>query len=351
VGFVVTRTRTRWWATTAAVAFVLTALTSAPAGAALPPPGPAASGATGATQPPTGPPVTDPPVTDPPVTPPAASTKPYMGGWSIDYAWYDANVGKATIYRTYDAGFQYTTFQQTLAYQQHGMVTEDYSFQIPPTQLSGTTTWDARVKTFVASLPKNSFVTNWHEPENDIEAGTFTAAQWRAALVKLAQLVRQVNAADGGHRKVSVILMYDTVYGYKGRDPMNYWPGKDPNGRNWADVISFDTYALPHNTMTACCPRGFTDGVKWQQPKYLLDPSIAFARKIGSPWMISEFGYLEDVNNPTRKAKAITDFVAYARANGALSIEYWDNYGSRADWQLRYSAAATKAWRDALAAP
>ena len=123
------------------------------------------------------------------------------------------------------------------------------------------------------------------------------------------------------------------------------WPGKDGAGRNWADVISFDTYALPHNTGTACCPAGFTDGVKWQTAKYLLDPSIAFAKSIGSPWMVSEFAFLEDVTDASHKARAIKDFVAYAKANGALAVEYWDAVGRRADWRLRNGSQATAAWR------
>jgi hypothetical protein len=133
---------------------------------------------------------------------------------------------------------------------------------------------------------------------------------------------------------------------------MNYWPGVDPaTGKNYADLISFDTYALPHNTNTACCPAGYTDGIKWQTGKYLLDPSIAFAKKIGSPWMISEFGFLEDVHDPTHKARAIKDFVSYARQNGAVAVEYWDDGGRRADWKLRHSANATTAWHDLVQGP
>jgi hypothetical protein len=164
--------------------------------------------------------------------------------------------------------------------------------------------------------------------------------------------VHAQNVVDGGTRRVSVILMYDTVYGFKGRNPMDYWPGRDPaTGVNYADLISFDTYALPHNTNTPGVPKGFTDGIKWQTPKVLLDPSIAFAQQIGSPWMVSEFGYLEDINNPTRKAQAITDFVNYARLHGTVTVEYWDAAGSRADWRLRYSTNATNAWKTIVNAP
>jgi hypothetical protein len=272
------------------------------------------------------------------------SSKPLLGGWSADYAWYDANIGPAKIYRTYDDGWTFATWQQTDAYVEHGTAREDYSFQLPPAGVAAGT-YDAQLRAFIATTPKNLIITNFHEPEQEIANGEFTAAQFRGSLIRLAQLIRAQNAADGGTRMVSLILMYDTVYGFKGRNPLDYWPGKDPGGRNWVDVISFDTYALPHNTLTACCPAGYTDGIKWQSAKYLLDPSIAFARSLGSPWMISEFGYLEDVTDPNHKAQAIKDFVAYAAANGALAVEYWDNAGTRADWRLRYSSITTAAWR------
>jgi hypothetical protein len=276
--------------------------------------------------------------------------RPMLGGWSSDYAWYNANIGPAQIYRTYDVGFHYPTWQQTLAYLNHGNATEDYSFQLSPADVAAGKD-DAILTSFIATTPKDVIITNWHEPEQEIAAGQFTAAQFRNSIIKLAQIVRAQNALDGGTRRVSVILMYDTIYGFKGRNPYDYWPGRDPNGQNWADLISFDTYALPHNTLTACCPRGYTDGIKWQTAKYLLDPSINFAKSIGSPWMVSEFGYLEDIHDPTHKARSIQDFVAYARQNGAVAVEYWDASGTRADWRLRYSSAATTAWRNLVQGP
>jgi PKD repeat protein len=226
----------------------------------------------------------------------------------------------------------------------YGNTPEDYSIELPPGDVASGAD-DAELKTFIASTPKNIILTNDHEPEEEIDTGQYTFAQFRAGIIHLAALVHAQNAVDGGTRRVSVILMYDTVTGDKGRNPMNYWPGADANGVNYADLISFDTYALPHNTNTPGVPRGFTDGIKWVNPSGLLNPLIAFAKQIHSPWMISELGYLEDVNDPAHKASAITDAVNYARLNGAIAVEYWDSFGTRGDWQLRYSTAATNAWK------
>jgi hypothetical protein len=281
----------------------------------------------------------------------AAMPKPLLGGWSRDATWYAASVGPVQIYRMYDLKFTWPTWNKTMAYRLHGNAQEDYSFNLPPADVAAGRD-DAKLKTFIASTPKNIILTNYHEPEQEIAAGKFTAAQFRASIVRLATLVHAQNKIDGGTRRVSVILMYDTVYGFKGRNPMNYWPGRNPaTGANYADLISFDTYALPHATGTPGIPAGFTDGLKWQSASQLLDPSIAFAAKIGSPWMISEFGYLEDINNPGRRAQALTDFANYARLHGAVAVEYWDSYGTRADWQLRYSTQASAAWKAIVNAP
>jgi hypothetical protein len=271
-------------------------------------------------------------------------TRGFLGGYAPNDGWYDANVGLPQIYRSYDSGFHYRTWQETAAYAQHGNTLEDYSFKIPPAQLASGA-YDDRLRVFIASTPRNFIFTNYHEPEQEIAAGLFTAADYRAAIVRLAQIVHAQNALDQGTRRVAVTLMADTVVGFKGRNPLDYWPGVDPSsGRNYADVLSFDTYARPHATSTTGVPAGYTDGLKWLTSAQLLDPGIAVAQRLGTPWMISEFGFLEDVHDPTHKARAIQDFVEYAFIHGAIGVEYWDGVGSRGDWRLSHSAQATAMW-------
>jgi hypothetical protein len=280
----------------------------------------------------------------------AAMPKPMLGGFSNDPSWYAANIGPVQIYRDYDNGFHYATWQQTAAYKMHGNAQEDYSFNLPPAQVASGAD-NAILKKFIATTPKNIILTNYHEPEQEIAAGQFSAAQFRAAIVQLSKLVRAQNRIDGGTRRTSVIVMYDTISGFKGRNPMDYWPGATIHGNNWAELISFDTYALPHATDTPGVPKGYTDGIKWQTPQELLDPLIAFAKKINSPWMMSELGYLDDVSNPMHKADAITDTVNYARLNGAVAVEYWDSAGRRADWRLRNGPNSAAAWKAIVNAP
>ncbi len=286
--------------------------------------------------------------------------KPMLGGWSADWPWYQANIGPVQIHRVYDTGWHYSTFQQTPAAGDPaaGMVT-DYSFNLPPAGVANHQ-YDAQLTTFIKSSPKNVILDLWHEPEENIEKGQFTAAQFVAAQRVFANLVHSLNSSDNAQRRVAVCLMRVTVNHYKNRNPNNYWPGKDANGKNYADLIAFDAYALPHATNTAGIPPGYTDGVNWQSPSTILGPLVKWAGTIGSPWMVSEFGYLEDVHDPMRRANAITAFVNYARQKAAVAVEYWDDKGQRADWRLRWSTPpgtqsgnsnAASAWKAAVNAP
>lgn len=290
----------------------------------------------------------------------APGLKPLLGGWSKAWPWYRANIGPVDIYRYYDSGWHFDTYQQNTAHAARAAnAVSDYSFKLPPVEVAAGL-HDARLRTFIASTPKTIILTNHHEPEEEIERGDYTAAEFRAAIARLNQLVDVQNVLDGGTRRVSVVLMGGTFTGLRQRNPANYWP-KDPvTDLNQADLIAVDAFAVPYATNTSGVPAGYTNGVQWKQPAALLAPVVRFASENLTAWGVSEFGYLEDVNNPTRKAQAITDAIAYARANGAVMFEYFDSIGPRGDWQLRYNnppvpstnnkSNAVRAWKAALAA-
>jgi hypothetical protein len=305
------------------------------------------------------------PLTSSLVAPAPASASPTsvtkVGAWSRDWKWFDQAVGPVDVYRGYDAGFNFSTWQQTVAYRAHPAARQnDYSFQLPPAAVAAGT-HDAALRAFIASTPKNIVLTNHHEPEQEIDAGQFTFAQFRRANARLNMLVDEQNAQDGGTRRVSVILMISTFTGYKGRSAENYWPTVAKGDGGHVDVISADVYNAPHATNTPGVPAGYTDGVNWKTTTRLMSPVLTFARGHATPWAVSELGFLEDVNNAGRKAQALRDAVAYAKANGALWISVWDSRGSRADWQLRYASPpvpstsltsnAAQAWKALVNAP
>ncbi|MGZ4508712.1 MAG: hypothetical protein ACXVX0_15820 [Blastococcus sp.] len=299
----------------------------------------------------------------------SATSLTKVGAWSRDWTWFDAAVGPVDVYRGYDTGFHYATWQLVPRSLAHPGGMNDYSFRLPPDQVASGAQ-DAALTTFIASTPTNIVLTNHHEPEQEIDAGQYTFAQFRAANAHLNQLVDAQNAIDGGTRKVSVILMISTFSGFKGRNAENYWPSVAKGDGGTVDLISADVYAAPHATGTPGVPIGYTDGVNWKAPATVMKPAIVFAKAHAADWAVSELGYLEDVHDPGRKAQALRDAVAYAKAGKptatttyrpALWISVWDSRGGRADWELRYAnppvpstsstSNAALAWRDLVNQP
>lgn len=275
-----------------------------------------------------------------------ASGTTLIGGYSKDWAYWDSAVGAVQIYRGYDLGFTAQTWTATTAYKAHPNAgAYDYSFNLSPAEII-TGADDAALTAFIASTPRNTVMTNYHEPEPKIEAGWATAQDFRAAEAHLASLVHTQNGIDSGSRKVSLVLMVSTFTGYKGRNPATYWPTPadcqalppaTSGSCDMLDLVSTDAYALPHNTGTTGVPIGYTDGLRWKTATMLLGPVYTWAVANNTPWAVSELGYLEDITDPTHKATELTNVVAYARARGALFVEYWDAKGGRADWELKYS--------------
>ncbi len=284
-----------------------------------------------------------------------------VGAWSKSWTWFDKAVGPVDIYRGYDPGFAFATWQDTNSYKAHPLAPQnDYTFNLPPAEVASGAE-DAKLITFLKTTPWNIVLTNYHEPEQEIDAGLFSASAFRASEAHLAWLVHQQNLADAGKRKVSLVLMISTFTHFKSRDPNTYWPtSADCPALTVAaqceplDLVSVDAYAPPHATGTTVngtvIPVGYTDGLKWPTAATLLAPAYNWSKTArpwlstgvaGTPWAISELGYLEDVNIAARKADALTAAVTYAKQNNAQFIEYWDSKGGRADWELHFTAPAS----------
>lgn len=274
----------------------------------------------------------------------SATSATKIGAWSKSWAWFDAAIGPVDIYRGYDPGFAFPTWPATKSAHAHpDAPAYDYTFNLPPQDVASGAD-DAELQAFIASTPADRpyYLTNYHEPEQEIESGMFTAAAFRASEAHLAGLVHAQNLLDGGQRKVSLVLMISTFTGFKKRNPVTYWPTTTDCLATVApcdllDLVSVDAYALPHATGTTGVPIGYTDGVNWKSASTLLSPAYKWAAAHSTPWAISELGYLEDVHNPTRRATELTNAVTYAKNNGALFVEYWDSRGGRADWELKYN--------------
>lgn len=121
---------------------------------------------------------------------------------------------------------------------------------------------EASLRVFGDSLPSNAIVwaTYLHEPEDDIEKGTITLAQYKANWVRLAPVMREY-----GMRPMSILMA---------------WTLMEPSGRNPAD------YDLPKGTVSFA---GYDAHIRDQKkPKYLAALLKKEAKRVGLPWVIPE---------------------------------------------------------------
>lgn len=281
-----------------------------------------------------------------------------VGAVSANWSWTDAALGPVGVYRSFDRGFSFATWQETKAYLAHPNATfHDYSIRILPQRLADPDDpIIPSLRAFLSTTPPDLVITNYHEPD-DKHSNLFSPAQFRAGILALARLVRDQNEIDGGARRTSVILMAVTFGAYGTSVASDWWPTDTRDGGH-VDIVTADVYSMPHATNTPGVPSGYTDGINWRKAPGLFAKVASFARAKNTAWAVSEHGYLEDLNDPTRKAKALADSVAYVRANGGEWISYFDAVGPRADWRLRWSSPvgtasmtsnATLAWRQQVA--
>jgi len=198
------------------------------------------------------------------------------------------------------------------------------SFKISPAQvLSGA--HDAYMRKWFAQAPQHQRVwwTYWHEPEDDIERGAFSAAQYRRAWAHLARLAR---ATENRRLRETLILMY--------------WSLEEASGRNWRDyyakgdieVLGWDAYNP-----------GATYG-KYRDPADMFEDVIAVSRRAGLPWGIAELGSsIARGDDGTRRAAWLDDVADHLNRNHARFVTYFDtNVG--VEYRL-LDAPSRRAWR------
>ena len=168
----------------------------------------------------------------------------------------------------------------------------------------------------------------WHEPEDDIEDGAFTAEQYRAAFAHLARLADEV---AGPRVRSALILQSYTMKPASGRSWRDYYPGDEV-----VDVFAWDVYNRPERA------GGYTP------PAALLGAQLEVSRSVGKPFAVAELGsVLADGDDGTARAQWLREVGAYLKAEDAVFVTYFDLAfnGGRDDYRLR-DGASLQAWRE-----
>jgi hypothetical protein len=201
------------------------------------------------------------------------------------------------------------------------------SFKLAP-QLVVAGRFDAKMKAWFAGAPKNHDIywSYWHEPENDIEAGSFTAAEYKAAFEHLDQLAEK---AGNKRLRSTVILQSYSTRPASGRNWRDYVP--DPGS---VDVLAWDVYNRDPNQYTS--------------PAELLNGPVRASESIGKPFAVAEIGgALVAGDDGSGRAAWLRSVGAYLKRQGAVFVAYFDFSwnGGADDYRIR-DAPSVDAWKD-----
>jgi hypothetical protein len=252
---------------------------------------------------------------------PAATTGGTEFGSSVgggNLAQYTSQFGHMPVVRVYNSGLPQPWPGNAGANNSDVAV----SFKaLPRTVLSGAD--DAALTAFFRGAPTNHTVwwTYFHEPENDIASGSFTAADYRAAWVHIAALARAVH---NPRLNATLILMSYTLNPVSHRNFDDYYPGGSV-----IDTLGWDGYPVPRTSPVA--------------PAIFMGPAVAKSRSLGKPFAFAEFG----MTSATGRAAWLTSVAAYLRANGAVYGTYF-NATVGGNYVLT-DAASQAAWRAVVA--
>jgi hypothetical protein len=187
--------------------------------------------------------------------------------------------------------------------------------------------WDAAMTAWFAGAPKNLDVywSYWHEPENDIQAGSFTAAEYKAAFQHLDDLAKQ---ADNPRLRSTVILQSYTTRPASGRNWRDYVP--DPSS---VDVLAWDVYNR--------------DKSQYSSPADLLGAPLQASESFGRPFAVAELGSaLVAGDDGSGRAAWLRSLGAYLKLHDAVFVDYFDFLwnGGANDYRLS-DKASLDAWK------
>jgi len=204
-----------------------------------------------------------------------------------------------------------------------------YSFKADPRQVIAGT-YDDRVRSFLAGRPAgiSTYVAYYHEPEDDIETGVLSAADFRAATEHLAPIIR-----DSGAMPTTILMQY-TLSAASHRDWHDYYSPA-------VDVLAWDAY----NTSAR-------DRVPSYRPVAgLVAPVLAVAAETGKAFGWAELGSPCIATDPTCAGRAawLAGLAAGFAASGAHFATYWNrpDVGAGFDYSLS-DAASVSAWKGSM---
>ena len=203
------------------------------------------------------------------------------------------------------------------------------SFKASPVEiLSGKD--DAYLSNWFATAPRDRDIwwTYWHEPEDDVERGAFTAEQWRDAYRHLAGLA---DAAQNPRLFNTVILMCWTVNPRSGRSFDAFFPGRDV-----VEAMGWDCYSVP------------TASTAYAKPEDIYGRALTKTQELGLQFGIAETGSLLAGSDPNgvQRAQWLGSLGRWLHDQNTSFVCYFDSVVG-GDFRL-LDAESQHAWRDVI---
>ena len=229
-----------------------------------------------------------------------------------------AQFGQMPVVRVYYPGLPGSNAWTTgLAAANHSAVVVSFK-AAPTTILSGAD--DATLAHFFATAPTGHpvYYSYYHEPEDNIAAGEFTAADYKAAWARVVQLA---DAAHNPALHATLILMSWDLNKASGRDWKSYLPGG-----GIISTLGWDAYPAGSATNTNPQPTA---------PADFMGPCIAASSSVGLPYGFAEFG----LSTATGRSGWMTEVGDYLESSGALFATLFNGSPQYPTLQLSDSAS------------
>ncbi len=228
-------------------------------------------------------------------------------------------MGSPQVYRMFYSGLPQQSFRGSNADYGPPVVV---SFKaIPNEVLSGA--YDNYLRSWFRSIPSHRKVwwSYWHEPEDDIEDGRFTAAQYRAAWEHILTLAPRRSTL-----RATMILMGFSLL-KKTRQISDYVP-------RGLDVLAWDSY-LTGTTKTI---------------ENVINRPKAVSQSYGLGFAIAETAVAKDYNLPGRThAETVAELSRSLRVRTPSArtqfVTWFESNKGDGDWRMRPYVGAVRTWR------
>ncbi|WFE37476.1 hypothetical protein [Micromonospora sp. WMMD998] len=186
---------------------------------------------------------------------------------------------------------------------------------------------DSRLASWFASIPRdhNVYWSYFHEPEDDVERGSFTPDAYRTAWKRVAGL-----AARANNPKLinTLILMCWTLDPKSKRSFDSYYPGGDV-----IETLGWDCYNW---------------GKKWNRyasPQEIYGAMISKSKALGKPWGVAETGSdLVPGDSGAGRATWIRSMTGYLNGQRPEFVAYYNQTVSQGDFRL-LDQPSIQAWK------